>query len=55
MKLLKLADRTVSILGLLFFGVLTGVSLFYTTYFTTKYEEIPYEKGDLVFLVLLEF
>lgn len=52
MKLLKLADRTISILGLLLFGALTGYSLFFTVYFSTQYEEIPYEKGDLVFAVL---
>lgn len=53
MKLLKLADRMISILGLLLFGILTGISLFTTVYFTTQYEEIPYQKGDLFPVVVL--
>ncbi len=53
MRLLKMADRTVSILGLLLFGVLTGVSLFTTVYFRTTYEEIPYQTGDIFPLVLV--
>ena len=52
MKLLRLADRTISILGLLLFGALTGFSLFFTVYFSTSYEEIPYEMGDIVPMVL---
>ncbi len=52
MKLLKWTDRCVSGIGLLLFGILTGFSLFYTVYFTTKYEEIPYEKGDFFLIVL---
>lgn len=53
MKLLKLADRTVSVFSLLLFGVLTGVSLFLTSYFAPTYEEIPYTKVDIFPLVLL--
>ena len=53
MKLLKLADRTVSVLGLILFGVLTGFSLFLTSYFALTYEEIPHTKGDIFPLVLL--
>ena len=45
MKLLKLADRTVSVLGLVLFGVLTGFSLFLTSYFALTYEEIPRTTG----------
>lgn len=41
-----------SVLGLLLFGTLTGVSLFTTVYFRTTYEEIPYQKGDILPLVL---
>ncbi len=52
MKLLKVADRCISILGLLLFGILTGISLFYTVYFTTQYEEIPYVRRDIFLLVL---
>lgn len=52
MKFLKFADRVVNILGLVLFGALTGASLFYTVYFKTDYEEIPYQKGD-AFLVVL--
>ena len=52
MKLLKAADRTVSVLGLVLFGVLTGFSLFTTVYFKTTYEEIPYQTGDILPLVL---
>lgn len=52
MKLQKLADRMVSILGLILFGTLTGFSLFFTVYFSTSYEEIPYEKGDIFPMVL---
>lgn len=52
MRLLKLADRTVSVLGLLLFGALTGFSLFFTVYFTTQYEEIPYEMTDIFPMVL---
>lgn len=52
MKLLKLADRTVSVLGLLLFGTLTGVSLFTTVYFRTTYEEVPYQAGDIFPMVL---
>lgn len=52
MKLQKLADRTISILGLILFGTLTGFSLFFTVYFSTSYEEIPYEKGDIFPMVL---
>ena len=52
MKLLRLADRTISILSLLLFGALTGFSLFFTVYFSTSYEEIPYETGDIVPMVL---
>lgn len=52
MKLLKAADRTVSVLGLLLFGALTGVSLFLTSYFATSYEEIPYQAADIFPLVL---
>lgn len=52
MKLLKAADRTVSVLGLLLFGALTGVSLFLTSYFATTYEEIPYQAADIFPLVL---
>ena len=53
MKFLKFADRLVNILGLALFGVLTGVSLFYTVYFKTDYEEVPYQKGDAFLVVLL--
>lgn len=53
MKLLNLADKTVAGLGLFLFGLLTGVSLFTTEYFSIQYEEIPYRKPDLFFLVLL--
>ena len=53
MKLLKLADRTISVLGLILFGVLTGFSLFLTSYFALTYEEIPHTKGDIFPLVLL--
>lgn len=53
MKLLKLADRGISVLGLLLFGVLTGISLFTTVYFATTYEEIPYQKADCFVVVLL--
>lgn len=53
MKLLKLADRVISVLGLLLFGVLTGISLFTTVYFATTYEEIPYQKADSFVVVLL--
>ena len=53
MKLYKAADRTVSVLGLLLFGTLTGVSLFTTVYFRTTYEEIPYQTGDILPLVLV--
>lgn len=53
MKLLKAADRTVSVLGLILFGVLTGFSLFLTSYFAETYEEIPYTKVDILPLVLL--
>lgn len=53
MKLLKAADRTVSVLGLLLFGALTGFSLFTTVYFKTTYEEIPYQMGDILPLVLV--
>lgn len=53
MKFLKLTDRCISSLGILLFGVLTGFSLFYTAYFTTQYEEIPYEKRDIILVVLL--
>ena len=53
MKLIKAADRTVSVLGLLLFGALTGVSMFTTVYFRTTYEEIPYQKGDILPLVLV--
>lgn len=52
MKLLRLADRTISILGLILFGALTGFSLFFTVYFSTSYEEIPYEMGDIAPMVL---
>lgn len=52
MKLLRAADRTVSVLGLLLFGVLAGFSLFTTVYFKTTYEEIPYQTGDILPLVL---
>ena len=52
-KVLKAADRTVSVTGLLLFGALTGFSLFSTVYFATTYEEIPYQKSDIVPLVLL--
>lgn len=45
MKLLKLADRTVSVLGLILFGVLTGFSLFLTSYFALTLEEIPTQRG----------
>ena len=45
MKLNKAADRTVSVLGLLLFGALAGVSLFTTVYFRTTYEEIPLPDG----------
>ena len=48
MRLDKAADRTVSVLGLLLFGTLTGVSLFTTVYFRTTYEEIPYQTGDIL-------
>ena len=44
MKFLKWTDRCISGIGILLFGILTGFSLFYTVYFTTQYEEIPYEK-----------
>ena len=53
MRLNKAADRTVSVLGLLLFGTLTGVSLFTTVYFRTTYEEIPYQTGDILPLVLV--
>ena len=53
MKLQKLADRTIAILGLILFGTLTGFSLFFTIYFSTSYEEIPYEKGDIFPMVLV--
>ncbi len=53
MKLLKLADRTVSVLGLILFGVLTLCSLFLTSYFAPTYEEIPYTKVDIFPLVLI--
>lgn len=53
MKLLKAADRTLSVLGLLLFGVLTGFSLFTTVYFKTTYEEIPCQTGDILPLVLV--
>ncbi len=53
MKLLKLADRTVSVLGLILFGVLTGVSLLLTSYFARTYEEIPHTKVDIFPVVLL--
>lgn len=53
MKLNKAADRTVSVLGLLLFGALAGVSLFTTVYFRTTYEEIPYQTGDILPLVLV--
>ena len=52
MKLIKLTDRMISILGLALFGALLGFSLFSTVYFTTEYQEIPYAKGD-IFLVVL--
>lgn len=38
MKLIKLTDRMVSILGLALFGALLGFSLFSTVYFTTEYQ-----------------
>ena len=53
MRLNKAADRTMSVLGLLLFGTLTGVSLFTTVYFRTTYEEIPYQTGDILPLVLV--
>ena len=53
MKLIKAADRTVSVLGLLLFGTLAGVSLFTTVYFRTTYEEIPYQTGDILPLALV--
>ncbi len=52
MKLIKLTDRMVSILGLALFGALLGFSLFSTVYFTTEYQEIPYAKGDIFLAVL---
>ncbi len=52
MKLVKLADRGISVLGLMLFGALTGFSLFFTVYFTTQYEEIPYEMTDIFPMVL---
>ena len=53
MKLLKVADRAVSVLGLILFGILTGFSLFLTSYFAATYEEIPYTKTDIFPMVLL--
>lgn len=53
MRLRKAADRTVSILGLGLFGVLTGFSLFLTSRFALSYEEIPRTTGDIFPLVLL--
>lgn len=53
MKLQKAADRTVSVLGLLLFGTLTGFSLFLTSYFGANYDEIPYQRVDIFPLVLL--
>lgn len=53
MKLQKLADRMISILSLVLFGTLTGFSLFFTVYYLTSYEEVPYEKGDIFPLVLV--
>ena len=53
MKLQKLADRMISILSLVPFGTLTGFSLFFTVYYLTSYEEVPYEKGDIFPLVLV--
>ncbi len=52
MKLLKLADRTVSLLGIFLFGILTGVSLFSTIYYSTQYNQPPRQIGDLFFVVL---
>lgn len=52
MNLQKLADRAISIFGLVLFGTLTGFSLFFTVYYLITYEEIPYEKGDIFLLVL---
>ena len=53
MKLLKLADRTVSVLGILLFGILTGLSLFSTIYYSTQYNEPPRQISDLFFVVLV--
>lgn len=53
MKLLRVADRGISVLGLLLFGALTGISLFTTVYFARTYEEIPYQKADIFVVVLL--
>lgn len=53
MRLLKLADRTVSLLGILLFGILTGVSLFSTIYYSTQYNEAPLQIRDLFFVVLV--
>lgn len=53
MRLRKAADRTVSILGLGLFGVLTGFSLFLTSRFALSYEKIPRTTGDIFPLVLL--
>ena len=52
MRLLKAADRTLSVLGLLLLGTLTGVSLFTTVHFRTTYEEVPYQTGDILPIVL---
>ena len=52
MKLQKAADRVIAVLGLALFGVLTGFSLFFTSYFALTYEEIPYQMTDLLPLVL---
>ena len=45
MKLLKLADRTVSVLGILLFGILTGLSLFSTIYYSTQYIGVDPQAG----------
>ncbi len=53
MRLLKTADRTLSVLGLILFGGGLICSLFSTVYFARTYEEVPYLKGDIFPLVLL--
>ena len=53
MKLLKLADRTVSVIGLILFGALTLVSVFQTEYFAITYEEIPTTSWDIFPLVVI--